>query len=56
MSRWVLLILSTRCRARYWNESLVDGLGRFCAETFDEARFVDQDGFYEAMSEFALEA
>ena len=42
MSRWVLLILSTRCRARYWNESLVDGLGRFCAETFDEARFVDR--------------
>ena len=42
MSRWVLLLLSTRCRARYRNESLVDGLGRFCAETFDEARFVDR--------------
>ena len=42
MSRWVLLLLSTRCRALYWNESLVDGLGRFCAETFDEARFVDR--------------
>ena len=43
MSRWVLLLLSTQCRARYWNESLVDGLGRFCAETpFDEARFVDR--------------
>ena len=42
MSRWVLLLLSTRCRARYRNESLVDGVGRFCADTFDEARFVDR--------------
>ena len=42
MSRWVLLLLSTRCRARYWNESLVEGLGRFCADPFDEARFVDR--------------